>query len=68
MNIFQIWFSTFSMPLCFKRFKENPEEKEFYIKVFNIVSSGMFTISIITIIFKDILVDLLGNEILIPLN
>ena len=70
--IFQTSFTTFWVPLALERFHKDPEDKEFFLKVFNIVAFLMILILILIILFKDLIIFILpksysGISFLIPL-
>lgn len=60
--VVQSSFTTFWTPVCYETYEKNPENKDFYKKMFRIVSFVMFSIAILCIAGKDIIVALLGTE------
>lgn len=62
LNAVQAAFTTFWVPVANERYKENPNNTNFYTKVNGIVSLIMISISILLITFKDILILLLGAK------
>jgi O-antigen/teichoic acid export membrane protein len=70
--IFQTSFTTFWVPLSLERFQNDPEDKEFFLKTFNLLSFFMIFILILLILSKDLIVFILpksysGISSLIPL-
>jgi O-antigen/teichoic acid export membrane protein len=59
---FQSAFSTFWVPTANEKYINNPEDKEFFAKINSYVVVGMFTLGILFIGFKDIIIYLLGEE------
>lgn len=62
LTVVQSAFSTFWAPVCYEHFESKPHDKDFFVKVTQYVSLMMFTIAIITIAFKDVIVLLLGSD------
>lgn len=62
LNIIQTTFTTFWVPVSYERYEKNPEDKAFFSEIFQLVSLGLFLIAIGTIMFKDVIVWLLGAE------
>lgn len=62
VNVLQGTFSTFWSPVAYEKFQNEPDNKEFYDKIFKIVSFVMFFVAIISIAGKDVIVYLLGKD------
>lgn len=62
LTVVQTVFSTFWAPVCYEHFQKYPDDKDFFSKTSKIISLVMFQIAIVTIVFKDIIVMLLGPE------
>lgn len=60
--VLQNTFSTFWTPVSYEKFENNPNEKEFFEMITQIVSFAMFCVAIISIAGKDIIVLLLGSN------
>lgn len=61
LTILQSTFSTFWAPVSHENFKKNPNDMQLYERMARLVSVGMFTVGIGTIMGKDILVFMLGK-------
>ncbi|NQD67785.1 oligosaccharide flippase family protein [Bacillus haikouensis] len=55
-------FSTFWTPIAYERFEERPDDKKFFWAISILVSYVMFFVAIVSIISKDLIVVLLGNN------
>lgn len=62
LSVVQGAFSTFWAPVCYEKFEKDPEDRNFFALTSRLVSLIMFAIAILTIIFKDLIVMLLGND------
>ncbi|MGG2024823.1 oligosaccharide flippase family protein [Gottfriedia sp. S16(2024)] len=62
LNAVQGAFTTFWVPVAFEKFSKNPNDKQFFEKVSRLVAFTMFFIGTLIILFKDIIIYLLGNE------
>jgi len=62
LNVVQITFTTFWSPVCYEHYEKYPDDKEFFSRTSRIIGLVMFTVAIITILFKDVIVFLLGPE------
>lgn len=62
LNTVQGAFTTFWTPVAFEKYATNPEDKQFFININEIVSAVMLLISVGLIATKDILIILLGKE------
>jgi O-antigen/teichoic acid export membrane protein len=62
VNVLQVSFSTFWTPVAYEHFEKTPHHKVFYENIYKIISFTIFSIAIISIAGKDILVYLLGNK------
>ncbi|RLJ04270.1 MAG: lipopolysaccharide biosynthesis protein [Candidatus Aenigmatarchaeota archaeon] len=55
INLVQIGFSTFWIPVAYEHFKKHPEDKVFFTKVTQLIAAIMFFIAFSIITFKDII-------------
>jgi O-antigen/teichoic acid export membrane protein len=62
LSILQIAFTTFWTPVAFESFERNPNNTLFYENISKIVSFLMFTVAILVIMMKDIIIQLLGSD------
>jgi len=62
LNILQVSFAVFWAPASLEQFKKDPNNKEFYSIVAKLMTIIMISMSIVIILFKDILVLFLGSE------
>ncbi|WP_346939695.1 oligosaccharide flippase family protein [uncultured Clostridium sp.] len=62
LNILQSSFATFWVPVAFEKYEKNPEDTKFFSNINDIVSFLMFGVGIGLILFKDIIVLLLGEK------
>lgn len=62
LNVVQGTFTTFWSPVCFEHFERHPEDRDFFSKTSKIIGFVMFLLATITILFKDIIVMLLGSD------
>lgn len=62
LTVVQATFSTFWAPVCYEHFEKYPNDKDFFSKTSKLLGFVMFMIAIVTILFKDIIVLLLGPE------
>lgn len=62
LNVVQVAFTTFWTPVCFEAYEKNPSDKRLYEKMSKYVSLGLFTVAIMTIIFKDTIMSILGSD------
>lgn len=62
LTVLQVTFSTFWTPVCYEHFEKTPDNKIFYQNATKIVSFIMFTVAILTIAGKDIIIYLLGSD------
>jgi O-antigen/teichoic acid export membrane protein len=60
--VLQTTFSTFWTPVSYEKYENNPNDKSFFVRVTNIISMAMFSVAIITILGKDIIVLFLGED------
>jgi len=60
--VLQNTFSAFWTPVSYEKFEKSPNEKEFFEKISQIVSFAMFSVAIISIAGKDVIVLLLGSD------
>lgn len=62
LNILQSSFANFWLPVALERYEKNPEDTKFFSNINDIVSFLMFGVGIGLILFKDIIVLLLGEK------
>lgn len=62
VNVLQVSFSTFWTPVAYEKYLKQPNDKDFFSKIFKIVSFTMFFVAIASIAGKDIIVFMLGKE------
>ncbi|PRX35679.1 O-antigen/teichoic acid export membrane protein [Orenia metallireducens] len=62
LNIIQSSFTTFWTPVSLETYENDPENKAFFRKIYNLISLTMFMIAVVTIMVKDIVIYLLGLE------
>ena len=62
LNIIQISFTSFWVPLSNQKFHENNENRLFFSGMFSIISFVMITMGFILIIFKDLLKIFFGEQ------
>ena len=62
LNVVQVSFTTFWSPVCYEHFEKHPDDREFFSKTSKIIGFIMFLIAVVTILFKDIIVMLLGSD------
>ena len=62
LNILQSSFATFWVPVAYEKYEKNPEDTKFFSNINDIVSFLMFGVGIGLILFKDIIVLLLGEK------
>ncbi|KEZ52198.1 oligosaccharide flippase family protein [Metabacillus indicus] len=58
----QVAFTTFWVPVAFEKYEQNPNDNVFFENISRLVAFVMLFIGIILIIFKDIIVLILGEE------
>lgn len=62
LTVGQAAFSTFWAPVCYEHFEKNSTDVDFFSKTSKLVGFAMFVIAVLTILFKDIIIMLLGPE------
>lgn len=62
LNQIQTTFISFWTPVAYEHFNEKNNDRDFYAHVFDIVAFSMLSITIFLIVFKDIIVLLLGDQ------
>ncbi|MBE6060118.1 MAG: polysaccharide biosynthesis protein [Clostridium sulfidigenes] len=62
LNILQTSFATFWIPVAFEKYEKTPEDTKFFSNINDIVSFFMFGIGIGIILFKDVIVLILGPK------
>jgi O-antigen/teichoic acid export membrane protein len=62
MNTIQGAFTTFWVPVAYEKYSNNPEDKEFFSNINQIVSVVMILVAIGLIATKDIIVLLMGSK------
>ncbi len=62
LNILQSSFNNFWVPVSFEKYEKKPEDVRFFSNINEIVTISMFVVGIGVILFKDVIVMLLGSE------
>lgn len=62
LNVVQSTFTTFWAPVVYELYEKNPEDRLFFSKTSKVIGGVMFLLATITILFKDIIVLVLGAE------
>lgn len=62
LNNFQSTFTTFWTPVAYEKYCTNPDDKDFFININEIVSAAMLLLSVGLIATKDIIISLLGSD------
>lgn len=62
LNILQASFANFWLPVALEKYEKNPEDTKFFTNINDIVSFLMFGVGVGLILFKDVIVLLLGEE------
>lgn len=62
LNQIQTTFLNFWVPVAYEHYEKDKEDKEFFINVFNILSMVMLFISMLIIIFKNLIIMFLGSQ------
>jgi Membrane protein involved in the export of O-antigen and teichoic acid len=62
LNSIQATFLTFWVPVAYERYEKDPEDKSFFKEVFLLVAIIMMLVAIGLIMFKDIIILLLGEK------
>lgn len=62
LNAVQNAFSTFWVPVAYEKYKNKPDNKEFFGRVSRVIAFTMFLIGIAMVLFKDLIVLILGEE------
>ncbi|CAM5184982.1 hypothetical protein UACE39S_01435 [Ureibacillus acetophenoni] len=62
LSIIQYSFSMFWTPVSFERYNKNPEDTNFFKNINDLISIIMFTIAVLVILLKDVIVLLLGQD------
>lgn len=62
LNILQSSFNNFWLPVALEKYEKTPEDTKFFSNINDIVSFSMFSVGVGLILFKDIIVLLLGDE------
>ncbi|MDC2866202.1 lipopolysaccharide biosynthesis protein [Bacillus sp. BP-3] len=60
LNVIQTTFTTFWAPVSYERYAKNPEDTEFFSNMNQIITLAMFIVGIGTLMFKDLIIYLLG--------
>lgn len=55
-------FTTFWTPVCYEKFEKDPNDLVFFERTSRIISIAMFSLAILSIVGKDLIIFLLGNE------
>ena len=62
LNVIQNSFTTFWTPVTFERYEQNSNDTKFFEKINKLVSYVMLLIAILLILFKDIIILILGSK------
>ncbi len=62
LNAAQSAFTMFWVPVAYERYSKNPKDKKFFQTISKIVAFAMFFCSISLILFKDIVILILGSD------
>lgn len=62
VTVLQTSFSTFWTPVAFEKFQNNPEDKSFFSNMAKSITIAMFFVAIVSIMGKDVIVYLLGEN------
>lgn len=62
LNNFQSTFTTFWTPVAYEKYCTNPDDKDFFVNINEIVSAAMLLLSVGLIATKDIIISLLGSD------
>ncbi|WP_430790453.1 lipopolysaccharide biosynthesis protein [Virgibacillus flavescens] len=62
LTVVQGAFTTFWTPVCYEKFEKNPDDKEFFARTSKLIALTMFFIAIVTIMFKDLIIMMLGAD------
>lgn len=62
LMVVQGTFTTFWTPVCYEHYEKYPEDKDFFANTSKIIAFVMFVLAVVTILFKDVIVLLLGPE------
>jgi O-antigen/teichoic acid export membrane protein len=68
LNAVQAAFSTFWVPVAYEHYEKNKGDSEFFKSVNLLVTFSMFLIGILLILFKDVIVLLLGQKFRVCAN
>lgn len=62
LMVVQATFTTFWTPVCYEHYEKHPEDKDFFSNTSKMIAFAMFVLAVVTILFKDVIVMLLGPE------
>ncbi len=62
LNVIQTSFSNFWVPVAYEKYEKNKEDGKFFSNINETVSLLMFLVGIFVILFKDVIVMLLGEQ------
>lgn len=62
LNIIQSSFTLFWAPVSLERYKNNPEDREYYGRISKMITILMMSVCIVVVLFKDVLVLFLGPD------
>ena len=62
LSVIQASFTTFWIPVAFEKYETNPDDTQFFEKVNLLITTAMFFGGILVILFRDIIVLLLGKS------
>ncbi len=61
LNVIQVAFNTFFAPVCYEHYEKNPQDTEFFARIARIMAIVMFSISIVMIASKELIIFFLGS-------
>ncbi|ONK21030.1 hypothetical protein BLX87_24195 [Bacillus sp. VT-16-64] len=62
LNVIQASFTTFWVPVSYERYNKNPDDTAFFSKMNELITFLMFLVALGTLLFKDMIIYLLGSE------
>lgn len=62
LNQIQVTFLNFWIPVAYEHYNKDKDNKQFFVRIFEVVTIVMFLIAIGIVLFKDIIVLLLGEQ------
>lgn len=62
LNVIQTGFTTFWLPVAYKKYTEDSEDLEFFEKIHGYISLVMFGMALVVLMSKDLIILLLGEK------